>query len=171
MKVSHIVDSSKDIIRAKLLLDSRPEDVLIILLIRDIEGVAASAAKRGKSPLVEAERWIKLYSQYSRILKKSNNIKFKIVKYEEMAAKPERVRSGVAKFLQLPCPTGPLRIDTKKSHLVAGNPMRYKGKISIQYDDSWKKVLSEQEKEQIYTMKNVYLSIIENLEALEKARS
>lgn len=168
MKVSHIVDSSKDIIRTKLLSEVRPRDVLIILLIRDIEGVAASAAKRDRSPIAEARLWVKIYSQYYRILKNSSNLKFKIVPYEEMVAKPEQIRKKIGRFLGLSVPEEPLAIDTRTFHLVAGNPMRYKGKIRIKYDDSWKKVLSEHQKEQLYTMKNVYQSVFESLKAMEQ---
>ncbi len=45
---SHVVDSSKDIVRMALLQQDRLANVFVVLLIRDIEGVAASAAKRDK---------------------------------------------------------------------------------------------------------------------------
>jgi len=36
-------------------------------------------------------------------------------------------------------------IDPSKQHLVAGNPMRYRGKQLVNYDASWKKNLTESE--------------------------
>ena len=55
--------------------------------------------------------------------------------YEDLCADPVRMRQRIAKFLGLPDPGRNLSINTHKHHLVAGNPMRYKGKIAKRNSD------------------------------------
>ncbi|MFP7754055.1 hypothetical protein ACLG6S_05255 [Thermodesulfobacteriota bacterium B35] len=169
---THVVDSSKDIVRMALLQQSRPGDIFTVVLIRDIEGVAASAAKREQDPLLEAQRWLKLYQQYMHIIKRQKDFQVKVVRYETMVEEPDKTREQLAQYLGLVLPPSvPLAINTKAHHLVAGNPMRYKGRIHIQYDDSWKKVLTKETKKQIYALKHKYESILDGLESLAWERS
>ncbi|MFW5804265.1 MAG: hypothetical protein ACOCWG_03430 [bacterium] len=41
------------------------------------------------------------------------------------------------------------QINTRFYHLVAGNPIRYKGKIEVKYDNTWEYNLSEKIKNEI----------------------
>jgi len=169
-KVTHVVDSSKDIIRALLLYFKRPGDLSIVLLIRDVEESAASAAKRDGDPIRAAKDWYKLYYRYWRILKKvrrrDKKLLRKTVQYEILANEPETIRHEIASFLGLPPPSSPLAIDTKKYHLIAGNPMRYKGKITIHYDNSWKTVLVPEVKRKVKEIKHKAEYIFDKLESL-----
>ncbi len=88
-----------------------------------------------------------------------------------MAEEPGKTREQLADYLGLALPPSePLAINTKEHHLVAGNSMRYKGKIDIQYDDSWKKVLTAATKKQIYAMKNKYEPMLADIESLARER-
>ncbi len=168
--VSHIVDSSKDILRAKLLYQQRPGDVFAVILMRDILGVAASCQKRGKDPFEEAEKWVTLYRQFLRILSKTKHMRVKVIHYEQLAEKPETVREELAQFLGLPLPQSPLKINTREFHLIAGNPMRYKGNIKIRYDDSWKEVLSPDMHEKVEGLREKYRSLVFKFEELGRSR-
>jgi len=161
-----IVDSSKDIMRMKFLHEKRPNDVYAVLLIRDILGVSASAVKRGGDPLVEARDWFNLYTRIFRILRKTDNLKIINVLYEELAENPQKIRNKIARFLDINAPKQPVRIDTREHHLVAGNPMRYTGKISIKYDDSWKKVLEGDIIDKINTIKVKFAPILKELQKM-----
>ena len=163
---SCIVDSSKEIMQMKFLHEKRPNDVHVVVLIRDILGVSASAVKRGKDPLVEAKEWVHHYTQTLRILKKTSNLKIIVVFYEELAEHPQKIRDKIARFLGINVPKEPVRIDTRENHLVAGNPMRYKGRISIRYDDSWKNVLEEGIIDKINTMKVEFAPILKELQEI-----
>ncbi len=165
---THIVDSSKDIVRLKFLHSRRPDDVSVVVLVRNILGVAASAYKRGKDPYFEAQRWVKIYQQFVRILRNTENIQLKTIQYKDLAENPERARKDLAKFLGLPSPPNPLQINTTEHHLVAGNPMRYKGDIVIKYDDSWKDVLPGDMRKKIQELRAKYEPISAELESLSQ---
>jgi len=160
-----IVDSSKSITRMKFLHKERPNDVFVAVLIRDILGVAASAAKRGEDPINQAKAWVDYYKRAFRILKKTRNLKFIIVEYEKLAKNPLEIRNKLAKFLELDELQGPVRINTREHHLVAGNPMRYKGLTSIRYDDSWKNIITGDYKDKINKLK---VDFVSKLRVLEK---
>ncbi len=165
----YVVDSSKDIVRMALLRQKRPTDLCTILLIRDVVGVAASAEKRGKDPMEATYLWIKLYRQYLNILKKQKDLPVQVIYYEELADTPEKTRDQLANFLSIDLPSAPLSINTRDYHLVAGNPMRYKGKITIQYDDSWKYVLAPEIQKKILALKKSE-PVFAEIEALAQKR-
>jgi hypothetical protein len=136
-----VVDSSKFIDRMHLLYSNRPADVRVILLIRNIKGVAASAEKRGFDPIAEANHWYRYYRAACKTLRLCRTLRCMAVRYETLCAEPVATRKRIASFLDLNNPGDDLSIDTHEHHLVAGNPMRYRGKIEIRYNDEWKQVL------------------------------
>jgi hypothetical protein len=150
----------------KFLHEKRPNDLYVAVLIRDILGVSASAVKRGMDPFAAAREWIHYYTQTLRILKKTSNLKIIVVFYEELAEHPQKIHDKIARFLRINVPKGPVRIDTREHHLVAGNPMRYKGRISIRYDDSWKNVLEGGIIDKINTMKVEFAPILKELQEM-----
>ena len=167
---SHIVDSSKDILRMKLLHRKRPEDVIVVVLLRNILGVAASAYKRGNDPYAEAEKWVKVHQQFLQILRNTEDIKLVTIRYEDLAMKPEKLRNDLASFLGLPLPRSPLQINTREHHLIAGNPMRYRGNIKIHYDDSWRRVLAQDVCRKIEKLKDLYEPVTAGLEKLSNRK-
>ena len=140
--VSHVVDSSKDLIRLHFLYYARPQNTKVIVLIRDILGIAGSAVKRNEDPIKAAKMWV---NYYKLVINAINKV-FKnvlLLKYEDIASKPHVVLEKIAKFLGKNSRNDNIKeLDTKKYHLIAGNPMRYKGRIVIQPDMSWKKLLT-----------------------------
>jgi len=141
--VSHVVDSSKDLIRLHFLHYVRPQNTKIIVLIRDILGIAGSAVKRNEDPLKAAKMWIRYYNLIINAVNKMFK-NFLLVKYEELASKPRFILNKIAKFLDKEYLSNDslIKLDTKKYHLIAGNPMRYKGLITIKPDMSWQKLLT-----------------------------
>ena len=70
--------------------------------------------------------------------------------YEEFAHKPASFLDNLVRQLGASSnynkqTDNKFYIDPSKSHLVAGNPMRYKGRQKIKYDDSWKTRLTPNE--------------------------
>ncbi|MCK5172133.1 MAG: sulfotransferase [Planctomycetes bacterium] len=140
--VRYVVDSSKHIYRAKLLHSRRPADVYVLLLIRDLRGLAWSSIKRRRDPIRTVR---KLVRQYNRILSTVRNMEgasFTPVKYERLCSDPIGERRRIAGFLGLDDPGSAIEIDPTKHHLTGGNPMRMKGRMDIRLDESWKENLT-----------------------------
>lgn len=140
--VEYIIDSSKSIQRLKLLHSYRPENVRVLVLMRDIRGVAFSAQKQKQDPLIAAKGWVVQYQRIFSTLSNMKNVRAMFVQYEEMARQPSLLRQKIAEFLELPEPSDTLDINTKDMHLVAGNIMRTSGQLSIRLDESWREMFS-----------------------------
>ncbi len=137
-----VVDSSKSINRVNLLASLRPRDVYILILKRDIKGVVYSNIKLGRDPLKTAKGWVKKYRHIYRSINQMPKVKILSIAYEDLAQKSELTRARISEFLEIELPMEAFEINTHEHHLVAGNGMRHKGKISLKYDDSWKKALT-----------------------------
>jgi Sulfotransferase domain len=162
--ITHVVDSTKDPVRLSTLHNARPNDVLPIVLIRDIRGVVHSNLKRKKDPLKAARIYAKYYKDTLRTLKLSNQ-RYLLIKYEDFVENPIKERKRIAAFVGKN-DESPLEIDTHQHHLVGGNAMRYRGKMSIRSNEVWKKELSgdlEQrvmkEAESLYTENPIFRKI------------
>ena len=140
--VQYVVDSSKHIYRAKLLHSRRPSDVYVLLLIRDLRGLAYSSIRRGRDPLRTARKFVRQYNRILATVRNMDGAAYTAVGYEQLCADPVGQRRRIAKFLGLEDPGDTLEIDTTKHHLAGGNPMRMKGKIEIKLDESWKENLA-----------------------------
>jgi hypothetical protein len=144
----YIVDSSKDILRAYAIWKMRPELTKIILLHKDAKSYAASGKHWGKSIPVSQnlESWLHEYEKlFIPILKKMSINSTMSIKYNDMTKDPEKTRDRLASFIGVSS-SGSVNIDTSKMHIVAGNPMRFKGIINIKYDERWTTELNEEEK-------------------------
>ncbi len=150
--VQWVVDSSKDLRRLWMLHASRGDDVRAIVLMRDILGVASSGAKRGKNPLTTARAWVRRYNRTYRVLHNAPSLKFLPVRYERLTDDPAGVRREIAAWLGLPDPGDQVVLNTHDHHVVGGNTMRYRGRIEIRYDETWKDKLPCQTAEQIHSL-------------------
>lgn len=147
--VDFVVDSSKDILRLYYLMQYRPNDVYIIFLYRSIYGISYSNFKLGIDPIRTAKKIVKSNNRWKEILRNQRNLKYISVDYEKLCSNPIETRKRISEFLNLPDPGNILGIDTHTYHMVAGNPIRYKGPIKIEYDNSWINGLSNNQKEKI----------------------
>lgn len=138
---THVVDSSKSEKRLKLLYSHRPQDMYVLILIRDIRGVAYSAKKLGEDPIAAASAWVRQYQWTFSTLRNMPDVQAILVRYESLAAHPILERRRMAGFFELADPGDDLAIDTRTRHLVAGNGMRHCGELKIRIDESWRKGL------------------------------
>jgi len=147
LKIPFIVDSSKDILRAYAIWKQRPSDIKVILLYKDAKSYAASGRHWGAAEPVEKhlKNWLSIYkNRFIPILKKMNTGTL-IVKYDNLVKQPDKTRQIIAQFIGSPYTDGDWQIDTQNMHLVAGNPMRFQGKVDIKYDDRWRLELTKDE--------------------------
>jgi len=138
-KISYIIDSSKDPLRFWLLHNARPSETHVIVLFRDIRGVVNSSVKRKKeNGAATAMIWVHYYNRILDILRSIPQLNIMVIRYEQLCSNPLGVRETIAKQLGSNCLSESINIDTRTHHMIAGNPMRYKGIINIRPDDSWK---------------------------------
>jgi hypothetical protein len=130
---SVVIDSTKPLVRYHLLNRFRPVD--LIVLSRDVRGVASSAVKYGRDPVQACANWLRFYQRTIRYLE-ANAVRPAMVRYEDVCTDPESVIGRIARVFNLPLPDGP----TEEFHIVAGNPSRYRP-LDVKRDDSWKERL------------------------------
>ena len=150
-----VVDSSKDLLAALLMQQYKPDDVYILFLHRSVKGLASSYKKLSmksgnpfsiSSIIQTKEKFENRVKKYKKI----KNLKYLDYEYEQIVKNPADFVSRVAqkigaKFDYDQQLNNNFYIDPSKQHLVAGNPMRYRGKQLVSYDASWKKNLTESE--------------------------
>lgn len=137
----YVIDSSKNFLRYFFLKSYRPKDVKLVVLIRNIHGVASSSHHGLNHEIVmeRAKKWNKLYKRLGPGLNCLQKDEYYVLNYEKMCADPVHERRNFSKFIginkKLP---DEKTFNTKNYHLVAGNPIRQKGQITIRYDERWK---------------------------------
>jgi len=143
---SYVVDSTKDPFRLWMLSQSNPQFLRLIILKRDVLGVASSGAKRGKDPIVCALAWKEFYVRLRKLISFMPDLRFIELHYEDLCRNPVYTLKKIAEFLEIneviSLIGDLLPIDTTERHMIAGNPMRYSGRLKIRPDNSWKSILS-----------------------------
>ncbi|MEO2072877.1 MAG: sulfotransferase [Zunongwangia sp.] len=147
---SFVVDSSKNFVRYMLLKRFRPNDVKMIVLKRDIKGVASSS-HHGLNEYVirkRAKGWNKFYNKkIPALLSGLSEEEYMVVKYEDMCRDYNELRRNVANWLKIEGNIDDINhISPYNYHTVQGNPMRLlKKDIKIRFDERWKERLSEEQ--------------------------
>jgi len=158
-----VVDSSKHLLIALLLQQYRPESVTFLFIHRSIEGLVSSAKRwsNKRNVAFDIKKVVKAKQLYEqRVAKYKQNIPnlhYIDTDYEQFVATPATFLRSLSETLGLG--TGGLVgndkeffIDPSQQHIVAGNPMRYRGKQQVIYDDRWKEELSKAELKDIQTL-------------------
>lgn len=150
-----VIDSSKDRRIALLLHRAYKGKVYIIFLKRSVEGFAA-AKKRWSSKNnqpYDIDLCLKEYKKYIDTIDKiirRNRLRYKVIDYEDIVDNPLKFINDISSALQVSEASfnesdKDFFINPSGSHLVAGNPMRYRGKQKVLSDTRWKKELNERE--------------------------
>ncbi len=162
---AYVVDSSKDLGRACLLYLSGRFDMRFIHLVRDARGVVFSRSKtKPREEFVRerpdfatrAERWPDRKRArpagftYRRWMAFNTAIltvgvtrwrrRYRLVRYERLAAEPERVMAELRDWLGLDVQvaTADTAVD---AHNIGGNRMRFKPVTGVRVDDEWRRSL------------------------------
>lgn len=145
----YLVDSSKNPLRFWLLRKYRPQDIKLIILIRDLKGVASSSHNGLNQKIIDqrAKSWLRFYQEkIPKITIDMEKTACLSIKYEEICQSPNLIRSKIAGFLHEDCHDSIDYISPYKYHTVQGNPMRLqKNDVTIRYDERWKKRLTEKQ--------------------------
>jgi len=138
--ISHVVDSSKDPVRYVTLFNMRKNDILPVILIRNLRGIVHSNIKRGKEPLQAIRKYLQYYKFTFNMLEQSKQ-NYLLIKYEDLIKDPVRVRQRISSCIGKSINGESLKINTHKHHLVGGNAMRYKGEITVRSNDVGQNIL------------------------------
>lgn len=157
---SVIVDSSKHLLIALLLQQYKPDDVTILFVHRSLEGLASSskrkAVKNNQNFLLDKVIQEKRIFEV-RVKKYKENvkgIKFIDVDYEHFTQYPSSFLKQIVETMGLDeqfdyQDNEKFTFIPADQHLVAGNPMRYRGKQHVKYDERWKGELNAEELQRI----------------------
>jgi hypothetical protein len=142
-----IVESSKSRRRFKTLFLADPELFRVIYMYRDGRAVAASWMRRlGMSIEEGANEWLTDIRRSTYSLKGIPNKRVKFVNYESLCRDTEQTMLDICKFLKIPFDNKMLLLLKTESHLIGGNPMRFRTEeTSIQFDDQWRGQLSKKD--------------------------
>ena len=153
---SVVIDSSKSFLRMLLLQKYRPKDVMVIFINRNSRGLTSSMKRRlkkmGRSEILALPYVIFTKLKYRfkiRAIKKNiKDLTYLEVDYDYFVSKPSDFLGKVVQKLELKNEykkqvNESFYIDPSQQHLVAGNPMRYKGRQKVKYDNRWKKSLNK----------------------------
>ena len=135
--VSVIVDSSKERRRLSRLLEDGTFDLKVIHLVRHPYGVVSSYARKGHAWWFQAIQHGRKLVLRQRVLE---GHAYRIVRYEELAARPEEIVSGLMAWIGLPFEPSQLDWSEQVRHNIGGNRMRFSMSSEIRVDDAWKKL-------------------------------
>jgi hypothetical protein len=142
-KVSYIVDSSKDYLKAVKLYHSKPGKVKVIFLVRDGRGVFYSFLKRGFPKKESLNAWFNHNRRALKIIYRNIPIKDRlVVKYENLALQTIRELNRICFFLGLNYEKEMLNFLDQSHHIANGNNMRFATSSYIKLDVEWKKNLT-----------------------------
>ncbi|WP_239493227.1 sulfotransferase [Luteitalea sp. TBR-22] len=141
-------DTSKRTPRLVHMLRVPELDMKLLHLVRDVRGYAASAKKRGMSPVDAARTWYRDQTTIADVARAYPQVPFHRVRYEEMCADPVTTLRNVYAFCGVSRIDPPTAVDATAHH-VLGNNMRMGGAIRVRVDDSWKTRLDAEELRQV----------------------
>lgn len=143
----YVVDSTKNLLRLKLLHHLRPDRLKVLHLSRRPEAIAASAKRREDRPVADTLRsWVHWEQKTSLALSRVDDSVIFNVGYEAFCQHPEETLRGICDFLGVSYVPEMVDLNEGRQHQVPGNPMLFQDdNNTIKYDQSWDRELSEEE--------------------------
>ena len=132
-----IVDSSKDANRLELLLKDTDLNIVVVHIVRDGRAVFWSYFKKYQKILPYMFKWF-LVNLKIEIIKRRNNVKSVLVRYEDLTVNPKKEISKILNMAGLNYEESMLDFRKFEHHQVEGNRMRKSGGGEIKVDMEWK---------------------------------
>jgi hypothetical protein len=152
---SFVVDSSKDPFRAFHLWKMRPQDLIPLVLLRDVESQIGSKHLEHRGVRKNIKCWINFYKDLVHPLIEYMGVSPRLIRYEDFCAAPEASLNQTMCDLELKYDGLLDEIRPRESHLVAGNPMRYKESFRISQRMAGALQLDAASRELIETARNL----------------
>lgn len=149
----YVVDSSKSFLRYWLLKMHRPDDVKLLIIKRDLKGVASSSHDGLNDKIIakKVKSWISFYKKSLKGIKFINKNDWKLILYEDLCKNPAKVKNEISEFVGFDkeIKNDSIVLKPYNAHTIQGNPIRLlKKDVKIRYDERWKdRLTSKQVKE------------------------
>jgi hypothetical protein len=121
----YVVDSSKVPFRFWSLWRRRPDDLRLVVLVRDYRAVAYSQSKRGHSLRGAARYWVNTMRQVDALTRGLPGEQIFLVRYEDLCDSPEETMHRLCNFLQLEFSPELLARATVDLHHIGGSPSKF----------------------------------------------
>lgn len=141
--VSTFVDSSRDPLRPRYLVDAPGIDVKVVHLVRDARGNVASIMRHVPGlPVTEAaRRWYRANAEARRVIRALPAGSSLTVHYEDLCADAQDTIDMISDHVGIP--RAPVPEDFRViEHHILGNEMRLGGSGRVRVDERWREVLS-----------------------------
>ncbi len=141
----YVIDSSKRIDAAKMLLAANPETTKMIFLKRDIRAIAYSKHKRrkGSNLYVMAMQTFFYNLKFFFTIITTPKEKKLVVKYEDLVADPKSILNDVCNYLNVPFSPEAINLKSyEEAHNIGGSPSRHGNKsLELNADNKWRNEL------------------------------
>lgn len=131
-----IFDSSKDVDRAKALLDSGQLEIIFLHLVRDGRAVSYSYKRKYGGVITPMIRWA-LRNLKIEILKRRHPEKFIFMRYEDFCKNPKQEIKKILQRIGLDFEPQMLNFREKTHHQAGGNRLRFTQDEKIREDLAW----------------------------------
>lgn len=137
------VDSSKQPIRLRFMMDVPGLRAKVIHLVRDGRGVAASYMRKSQWSMERsAKEWLRAVRSEQQVLSRFDENDVAFVRYEALCLDPAGTLHRLFKFLDVD-PTNDFTRFRQADHHVLGNRMRMQGTEAITLDEKWRSTLND----------------------------
>jgi hypothetical protein len=142
-KARHIVDSSKNVLRARLLAEWFPKRVRLLVLYRDYRAVIHSKMKRGESLEGSAHSWVVKMREIESLARDVPPSMLIKLRYEDLCMNPATELTRVCRFLGVAFEPQMLRRSAAVNHDLGGSTSKFEpGNREIQLDSGYLRELS-----------------------------
>ncbi len=140
------LDGSKDAARLLHFVESERFNVKVIHLSRDGRAVSASIAKHSKIPFFDAAKvWARNMRGIRNMRARLSDDQVIDLRYEDFCREPEQKLRDIFGWLGLDQSDVDTNNFRNQDNHILGNSMRLSGTSSIQFDEKWRSILSEDE--------------------------
>jgi hypothetical protein len=141
-----LVDSTKNPLRAYSLYRQAPENMYVLLLVRDGRGVCYSNKIRHGTPIIKSAKfWKNYYKRATKIISRLPKEQVIHLNYENICKQPAKEMKKLANFLSIQFNSSMLDPSKGLGHSIAGNNMKWETTRGIELNEKWKGCLSSNE--------------------------
>jgi len=153
--VSYLVDSSKSPRRLRVLYDSQPQRMVVIMLARNYKGTVHSKMKRGKNLEEAVDSWASRMYVMKKTVEDIPEAQVIRVRYEDLCANPADELRRICDRLDIEFSETMLARPSRDVHHVGGSPSKFDpDRKGIAIDESYLSAFSDEQLQQMHAVAN-----------------
>ncbi len=121
----YVVDSSKALVRCRILQEAQPNRNRVILLCRDYRGVVHSKMNRGKELQASARSWAERVKRMDSLVADMPDDRVYRLRYEDLCTETDSAIQDVCRFLSLEYSPTMMTRPTDDIHQIGGSPSKF----------------------------------------------